>query len=99
MLKKLFGTENENSYSMRANVISRILSLGLILALLSMLEEIAVTSNYITLIPLIVISIGIVFCMVIIYKFHKSEAAAVIIGFIVVIVAFPSVFFILKASL
>lgn len=93
MLKKLFGTENENSYSMRANVISRILSLGLILALLSMLEEIAVTSNYITLIPLIVISIGIVFCMVIIYKFHKSEAAAVIIGFIVVIVAFPSVFF------
>lgn len=92
MIRKIFKFVGTKDYTIRENMIINIMFLGLAIDAVAIVEELFVATSFYNLIPLLGIMVGLLLAMLLMFKFQKSEAAAILIGFSVVLVAFPSVF-------
>lgn len=93
MIKKLYEMIYGREYELRERIFRMIILVGGTLAVLGMLECIMLMDIDKILIPLAILLVVIGVCFLLVFKYQKSNIAAIIVGFLIIIVVFPEMFF------
>lgn len=93
MIKKLFEAIYGREYELRERIFRMLILVGGSLALMGILECIILMDVKIVTIPLIMLLAVLCIELVITFKYHRIDIAAIIVAFLIILIVFPAMFF------
>lgn len=93
MLKKLFEMIYGRDYALRERIFRMIILVGSSLVIMGIIECITLMDVTAILIPLLILLVVMGIAILATFKYRKIDFAAVIVGFLIILVVFPEMFF------
>lgn len=91
--KKIYEMIYGRDYELRERIFRVIILIGGALAIMGILECIGLMDVKVILIPLVLLLLVLVVELLITFKYRKIDFAAAIVGFLIILIVFPSMFF------
>lgn len=93
MIKKLFETIYGRDYELRERIFRMLILVGICLAGLGVVECLLLMDVHIIIIPLIILLTVMGIVLLATFKYRKINLASSIVGFLIILVVFPAMFF------
>ncbi|MDE7131112.1 MAG: hypothetical protein K2O65_04840, partial [Lachnospiraceae bacterium] len=93
MIKKLLETIYGRDYELRERIFRMIILVGCLLAMAGIIECVILMDVHVITIPLFILLAVMGIELLITFKYRKINVAAIIVGFLIILVVFPSMFF------
>ena len=93
MIKKLLETIYGRDYDLREKIFRMIVLVGVFLASMGIIECVFLMDMHVIIIPLFILLGVMILAMLVTFKYRKIDIAAIIVGFLIILLIFPAMFF------
>lgn len=90
---KLWGMIYRRDYDLRERIFRMIILVGSLLASIGIIECIFLMDVNVIVVPLLILLLVMIGELLITFKYRKIDVAAIIVGFLIILIVFPTMFF------
>ena len=92
-MKKLLETIYGRDYDLRERIFRMIVLVGVLLASMGIIECVVLMDMHVIVVPLFILLAVMIIALLVTFKYRKIDIAAILVGFLIILLIFPAMFF------